>query len=166
MTNADEMVGLLRGLEFLSGFSEEDLGALARIAEVVEWPAGAVLFREGQKHPQIYLIVEGSVALEARVAPETTKRLQTVGRGELLGWSPLLDQREMTGTARALGPTRAVAIDGRQLGALCEHDPRLGYRVMRRTAQALARRLSATRLQLLDVYGHELPAFVAGGGVE
>jgi hypothetical protein len=39
--------------------------------------------------------------------------------------------------------------------SLCESDPRLGYELMRRTALALSKRLSAARLQLLDVFGAE-----------
>ena len=87
----------------------------------------------------------------------SSKRLQTVGSGELLGWSPILGLVEMTATARAFQPTQVVAIDTKQLNAICEHNPRFGLEFMRRTAQALAQRLSATRLQLLDVYNHELP---------
>jgi CRP-like cAMP-binding protein len=67
----------------------------------------------------------------------------------------------MTATARALAPTRLVALDASQVLALCHHDPAFGFTLMRRTAQALAARLSATRLQLLDVYRQELPV-VAG----
>ena len=62
-------------------------------------------------------------------------------------------------TARAIRPTRVVSINGNQLMALCEHNPRFGFEFMRRVVAALARRLNATRLQLLDVYSHELPAF-------
>ena len=91
-----------------------------------------------------------------------TKRLQTVGKGELLGWSPLLGQVEMTATARAMQPTRLVSIDATQLLALCEHNPRFGLEFMKRTAQALSKRLSATRLQLLDVYNDELPVTPTG----
>ena len=40
---------------------------------------------------------------------------------------------------------------------LCDHDPQFGYELMRRTALALAKRLSATRMQLVNVYGDQLP---------
>jgi len=52
--------------------------------------------------------------------------------------------------------TRAIAADGRQLLAICEQHPRFGYEFMKRAALALSRRLNATRLQLLDVYGGQM----------
>jgi CRP-like cAMP-binding protein len=62
----------------------------------------------------------------------------------------------MTASARALTDVTVAAIDARGLLALCDNDPRFGYHFMKRTVAALAARLQATRLQLLDVYRAEL----------
>jgi CRP-like cAMP-binding protein len=86
------------------------------------------------------------------------KRVLTIGPGELLGWSALLEQTRMTATARTLEITRVVEIDAAPLLMVCESDLEFGYEIMRRTMLALAKRLSATRMQLLDVYGAHLPA--------
>ena len=56
-----------------------------------------------------------------------------------------------------LDTTRVVEINIAQLLTICERDPQFGYELMRRTALALAKRLSATRMQLLNVYGPNLP---------
>jgi CRP/FNR family cyclic AMP-dependent transcriptional regulator len=157
-----DVVEALRGVQFLHDVDEEQLLSIAAIAALEEYPSGFVLFRAGQPHQNVYLVVRGIVALEVRVASQVIKRLQTVGEGELLGWSPMLGRSEMTATARTLKPTQVVAIDAPQLVAFCEHDPMFGFEIMRRTARALARRLNATHLQLLDVYSHEMPAVVAG----
>lgn len=162
MSHPDAVLDVLREVRFLEGIDADSLRRLATIAEIRAIPAGTVLFREGQSHPWIYLIAEGGVALEMRVTGEGQKRLQTVGDGELLGWSPLVGGAEMTATARAVRPTRAVAIDAAQLAALCEHNPQFGLVFLRRTAESLASRLSATRLQLMDVYRHELPVAPSG----
>jgi hypothetical protein len=50
-----------------------------------------------------------------------------------------------------------VEINGGQIVTLCEHNPRFGYIFMRRAALAISKRLSATRMQLLDVFGTEMP---------
>jgi CRP-like cAMP-binding protein len=92
-------------------------------------------------------------------------QFQTIGSGELLGWTPLLGPGPMTATARALTPTQLVVINAAQVLALCTHDPKFGYELLRRTARALARRLAATRLQLLDVYRDLLPVVGDEGGL-
>ena len=87
----------------------------------------------------------------------------TVGPGELLGWSPLLEQTRLTASARTMTPVEAIELQGGQLLALCHHDPRFGYVFMRRAALALAKRLNATRMQLLDVFGADMPLVHPGG---
>lgn len=156
-----ELLEILRGIRFLHDIDDAHLRLLVPITEVKQVPAGSTLFREGQDHSQIYLVIDGSIALDVRVSGQETKRLQTVGPGELLGWSPVLGQVEMTATARVLRPSRIVAIDAAQLLAICEHDPKFGFEFMRRTARALSKRLAATRLQLLDVYSSELPSIAS-----
>jgi CRP/FNR family transcriptional regulator, cyclic AMP receptor protein len=152
----------LAAAEFLHGLPAECLRQLASLARRVDIPPGGLVFREGDPANEAYLVVEGNVALDVCAPGVGCRRLMTVGPGELLGWSPLLVQSLFTATARALEPTRTLALDGPRLRALCEGDPRLGYEIMRRTAQALARRLSATRMQLLDVFAADVPELAEG----
>ena len=55
--------------------------------------------------------------------------------------------------ARATELTRAIGIDAACLRGKCDADPVLGYEMMRRFLPVVVKRLNATRLQLLDVYG-------------
>jgi CRP-like cAMP-binding protein len=81
----------------------------------------------------------------------------TVGPGELVGWSSHLGQSRYTARARTPQRAQLVKINVPQLMKICDHDPRFGYELMRRTALALAKRLNATRIQLMNVYGDQLP---------
>jgi len=151
-----EIFEQLKSLNFEPPVADEYLRLLASIAEIEEFPAGAFIFREGDAPTHLYLVLSGSVSLEFRVPGMPPKRIHTAGQAELLGWSPVLAQERMTATACTITPTKVVKLGGKQLLALCEHDPRFGFEFMRRTAFALARRLNATRLQMLDVYRDEL----------
>jgi CRP-like cAMP-binding protein len=153
----------LRGLRLFEGVAEEHLAALAAVAEVREVPAGAVVFREGESTPYVYAVVDGRIGLELRVAGRGSVLVHTVGAGELLGWSPLLQLGPMTATARAVTPCRLLALRAPQVLAVAEQSPRFGMELMRRAAVALAQRLNATRLHLLDVFKAELPLAPGGG---
>jgi CRP-like cAMP-binding protein len=100
----------------------------------------------------MFLVESGHVALDMHVPGRGPVRILTVGEGELLGWSALLQDGPMTCAATALESTRLIAIPGAGLAALCEANQEIGYRVMRQMARALAQRLVATRLQLLDLF--------------
>ncbi|HEV3446370.1 MAG TPA: cyclic nucleotide-binding domain-containing protein [Gemmataceae bacterium] len=146
------LIETLRGIAFLDGATQPDLERIAGVAQLEQYPIGSTLFRDNESLDCIFLIVAGSVALEIPGPDQAVKRTYTVGPGELLGWSPLLSKLPMTATARSLTLTRVVALNAGKVLALCEQDPRFGYAFMRRTAQALARRLDATRAQLVDQY--------------
>lgn len=157
----DELRQLLGELAFSAELPDKVLDELAACATVSDYPAGAVLFREGSANENLYLICEGAVALEMCVPARGCLRLLSLGPGDVLAWSALLGQQPMTATAVATEPTRVVAASGRKLLALCEADHEVGYALMRRMAAALARRLVATRLQLLDLFAAEAPAATA-----
>ena len=145
----------LRQIRCLQEIDEAFLGPVAALARLVEFPAGKVLYREGQPLTNIYLILSGSISIEICAAGVGCRRIMTVGPGDLLGVTPAVGQSLSTGTTRTLAPTQAIELNASQVLTLCEHNPRFGYEFMRQVALAIAQRLSATRLQLLDVFGGE-----------
>jgi CRP-like cAMP-binding protein len=151
------VVDFLRDNYFLAGMSESELQWIASVARLEKFAPEAVIFEEGEEEAGVFLVVEGSVSLEICVREHGPRRIQTVGPGELLGWSPLLGVGPMTATARALTPALLVGLDSTRLLELCRLDPKLGFTLMQQTARALANRLHATRLRFLDAYGHALP---------
>jgi CRP/FNR family transcriptional regulator, cyclic AMP receptor protein len=146
------LIETLRSIAFLDGATDDDLRQIASVAQLEQYPVGATLFRENESLNCVFLVVSGSVGLEIPGPGHGVKRTYAVGPGELLGWSPLLSKAPMTATARALAFTRVVSLNAQRILALCEQDPRFGFAFMRRTAQALAKRLDATRSQLIEEY--------------
>lgn len=149
-------------LEFLRGVKDEHVDELAKLGRFVDFPEGTIIFSECEPASECYLIVDGTVLLEICGAFGCTPIL-TVGEGELLGWSPVLGLERVTSNARTLTQTRAIEFSGRQILTLCEQHPKFGYQFMRCTALALSKRLTATRLQLLDLFGNEKPRQAEGG---
>jgi CRP-like cAMP-binding protein len=137
---------------FVVGLPPHILVEVAALAMRREFAAGAVIFREGADCDELLLIDSGLVALDVHVSGRGPVRILTLGQGDMLGWSPLLGTGRMTATATALEPTHAFAIAGLKIRSLCERNHEAGYRIMRQTATALAQRLTATRLQLLDLF--------------
>jgi CRP/FNR family cyclic AMP-dependent transcriptional regulator len=153
----------LRQLAFLAPATEEEIRQFAAIARSEGAPAGAVLFREGDRLRHFSIVVSGNVAIEIIGPDRRPRRIHTVGNGELLGWSPVLGSGAMTATARAITDVQLVSLDAAAVLGVCDEDPRFGYSFMKRIATAIAARLNSTRLQLLDVYGSEIPTVGSEG---
>jgi CRP/FNR family cyclic AMP-dependent transcriptional regulator len=137
-------------------FADLELGhanLLAGCASNVRFPAGTYILREGQEANEFFLIREGRVAIEIAAPQRKPIIVDTVGEGEILGWSWLLPPYLWKFQARAVEATRAIALDGACLRAKCESNHDLGYEVLKRFSTIMTRRLDATRIQLLDVYG-------------
>ncbi|MDE1889945.1 MAG: cyclic nucleotide-binding domain-containing protein [Planctomycetota bacterium] len=138
---------------FLKGLESNHLKILAGCASSVQFDAGQFILREGEDANNFYIIRHGKVAIELFAAERGAITIQTIGAGEILGWSWLIPPYQWRFDARAIEITRAIALDGKCLRTKCEQDHNLGYELLKRFAHVIALRLEATRLQLSDVYG-------------
>lgn len=145
---------LLREHPFLRGLEPEYLALLAGCAANVRFGEGSFLFREGGPADQCFLIREGKMALEIAAPGRGPIIVETLRAGEVAGFSWLLEPHQWEFDGRAVEPLRAIALDGICLRGKCADDPRLGFELMRLFARLAVRRLQATRLRLLDVYGN------------
>jgi CRP-like cAMP-binding protein len=126
---------------------------LVDISTVKSWENDATIFREGDQDDSLYLILDGQVALEVYVQGHGRITILTLGPAEIFGWSAVIPvEGTRTASARAMRTTKTIAFDSEALRKACDEDHDLGYQVYRRLTNVVAGRLSATRLQLLDMY--------------
>lgn len=149
----DDLSEILRQHPFLHELSDEHMKTLVGCASNVRFADGNVLVREGELANRFFLIRSGRVALEVDLPGRRGIRIQTVGPGEVLGWSWLIYPYRWHFSGVAVADTRAVALDGECLRRKCESDFEFGYDMLKRLAHVMERRLEATRLQLLDLHG-------------
>lgn len=144
---------LLAEHPFFRDLDETHRELIAGCGRNVKYNAGEYVFREGDVSDTFYLLRYGRVALEVHVPGRGPVVIETLGEGDVLSWSWLVPPRRKQFDARALTLVRAIAFDGGCILERCEEDPRLGYELLKRFLQLVGRRLQATRMQILDVYG-------------
>ena len=145
---------LLRDHPFLKDLDPEYVAVLTGCATNVRFREGSFLFREGDAARHCFLIREGKVALEVAAPGRGSIIIQTLADGDVAGFSWLLEPHQWQFDGRAVGPVRAIALDGVCLRGKCAADTRLGFELMQVVARLAVQRLQATRLRLLDVYGN------------
>ncbi len=149
----ENLTEILRQHPFLADLSDQHMQTLIGCASNVRFEDGEKLITEGQTADKFYLLRSGRVALEVDLDERGSMRIQSVGPGDVLGWSWLISPYRWHFTGVAVADVRAVALDGKCLRTKCETDHDFGYEMLKRLSQVMERRLEATRLQLLDVYG-------------
>ncbi len=143
---------ILAAHPFLKDLESRHLKILVGCASNVRFNPGQYLFHQGEEANQFYLIRHGKVAVEIPAAERGAIVVQTIGEGEVLGWSWLFPPHRWHFDARAVQLTRGIALDGKCLRMKSEEDHDLGYELLKRFSSVIVERLEATRLQLLDVY--------------
>jgi CRP-like cAMP-binding protein len=130
----DTKVEALKGAPLFEGLARKDLVALARVTEDLEVPEGTVLCKEGENGREFFVIVEGTVEIEAK-----GKRLASLGPGDFLGEIALLEQVPRMATATARTPVRMFVLTRESFKRLVQDNPTVERKILR----ALALRLLA-----------------------
>ena len=132
MARKDEKISLLKEVPLFWGCSEKELKHIAKVAEQVDLPAGAVLMREGEPGREMYIIADGN----AKVTVSGRKRA-TVGKGEVVGELALLDHGLRTATVTAEAPMSAFIVDARGFATVLNDAPSVAVKVARGLATRL-----------------------------
>jgi CRP-like cAMP-binding protein len=146
---------LERGLTtgwFLAGIPEPARRRLASIGGLTSVPRGATVIREGAAVDDLGVVVEGRLAVRLAVPGRGVVTVLTIEPGDWVGWSALVPPYRATSTIVALESTSIVTFPGWRLRAAMEDDPALAAALFRGVLEAVARRLAATRTQLLDLF--------------
>ncbi|MGW5861546.1 Crp/Fnr family transcriptional regulator [Streptomyces sp. NPDC055239] len=145
----------------MSALPAEHRNRLMRIARQVSFPAGSRIFEEGGHADRFWIIRTGSVVLDMHVPGRRSPAIETLGHGELLGWSWMFTPYVWQLGAVAQSPVRADEFDALAVRLMCEDDPALGTVVGQWVGRVLAHRLQAARTRLLDLYA----PYGSGSGV-
>ena len=141
---------ILKEHSFFKDLDPNHLDFIVGCASNVRFKEKEVILKEGTSADKFYLIRDGRVAIY--IAQPHPITIQTIKKGDILGWSWLIPPYSYRFSARAAEDTRAIALDGRCLRGKCEENNELGYALLKRLVSVFTQRLEATRLQLLDIY--------------
>ena len=125
---------------------------LTDCAVSVRFRSGEIILREGGHADRVYLIETGKVILESGKGHGKPVVVDTIGAGDLLGWSWMFPPYAWQFTARAVEPTRAIFFAGPVLREYCERDHSLGYELLNRLTAVMNRRMQNARRKMLDVH--------------
>jgi CRP/FNR family cyclic AMP-dependent transcriptional regulator len=140
---------------FLAGMSRPHLALLTDCAMAAHFKKGETILREGEFADRFYLIESGRVMLESDASFIEPLSVETIGPGDLLGWSWMFPPYVWHFTARALEPIEAIFFYGSILREYCEKDHSLGYELFKRMSAVMIRRLQTARKRMLSIHARD-----------
>ena len=142
---------ILRRNPFFALLTDDQLKAIAMIAEEKTYPKESLLVKENTPATKLILLLEGDVDLVYSGGGEgaiSNALVGSIAPGEMLAVSSLIEPYIYISSARATLPAKGVEIDGAAVRALMQVDKLLGYALMRNVATAVLERLKYTQVEL------------------
>ena len=132
-----ELSQLIRRVPVLSRLKEEDLGCLGTV-ELLEAPAGTVLFEQGKSTPSFCMILEGEIRT-TRMEPNGIETpIAIFHDGDTFGEAPLLIGAKMSGVqCIAAAPVRMLRVDVEGFWKLMATCPVVRQGIMDNAAQRI-----------------------------
>jgi CRP/FNR family transcriptional regulator, cyclic AMP receptor protein len=140
----------LEAQPFFRGMTERQLELLAKESMPAEFKAGEWIFNEGGVANRFYIVLGGRVELESSVMEGEAVHIQTLGKGDVLGWSWLFPPYYWHFDARAVTPVKAIFFYATRLRELCDENHDFGYALMTRVSEIVIKRLQAARRELTE----------------
>ena len=143
---------LIRNHPVFNTLTPEHIKLIVGCASNVVYKPGVHVFKEGDEANTFFLVRQGRIFVETYTERGDAIGIQSVGDGEVLGWSWLIPPYKWHFDARVVEQSRLIAVNGECLRGKFENDHNLGYSMMTKFMEIMTHRLESTRLQLLDIY--------------
>ena len=142
---------LLRRYPFFALLNDDQLKAVAMLAEEKTFPKDTILLKENTPATKLMLLLEGDVDLIFSGGGEgavVNALVGSIAPGEVMGVSSLIEPFTYISSVKATVPVKLIEIDGVALRDLMARDTKLGYALMCNTASAVLERLKYTQVEL------------------
>ncbi|MGR3867448.1 Crp/Fnr family transcriptional regulator [Streptomyces graminifolii] len=124
---------------------------LLRFGREVRFPPDTRLFEEGGHADRFWIIQHGTVALDMQVPYRRPPVVETLGVGDLVGWSWLYESYAWQLGAGTVTQVQAHEFDAVGVRLLCLDDAEFGRTVEHWVGRVLAHRLTAARALLVSL---------------
>jgi len=133
-------IDLLQKVQILADIPERALATIAAQAEVIDFPPGHYIVRQGQVGTGFYIVARGRVSV---IRGTTT--MTHLGPGEFFGELSVLDQQPRTAHVVADEPTTCLAIASWNFTKILEQYPKITLSILREVARRLKSAIDSPR---------------------
>jgi CRP-like cAMP-binding protein len=132
----NEKIELLKGVSLFERCSKKELAEIALIADEINFDAGKVLIREGERGREFFVVLDGKVEVS-----RDGKNLRSIGPSDFFGEIALVSRVPRTATVTTATPVRALVVTDRDFRHLLENAPEIQRKVLEALADRLAEQL-------------------------
>ncbi len=156
---------LIEKLEIFKTLNSKELKVISQICSIEEYQKDDRLFAEGTKAADMWIIVDGEVALrfDTPDAKPTTKdstlssHRKDIPESQVLGWSCFVPPYKLRLSAYCVSrKCKVIKIGSTPLNKAMETDTQLGYKIMRYMVQVVGYRFMQFQEEVARVSGIDM----------
>ena len=137
--NASEIAARLKEARLFRVLPKRIRDGLANGSGVMTFGADSIVLYRGDSAENVYLILEGSVAVESMSSHGRSLSISSLHVGEVFGEMAVLDGRDRSANIRTLEPTSLLLIHKARFQALLQDSPAFANEVILDLVQRLRR---------------------------
>ncbi|MBT8357720.1 MAG: cyclic nucleotide-binding domain-containing protein [Desulfobacterales bacterium] len=127
----------LRKISILQGLSVSELAAVASVTEMVAYPIGETVIKEGDSGDTMYLIIKGEVAVIQTQGVSSEIEVDQIGEGDYFGEMALLDDIARSATIRTKQESHLLVLHKLEFTEIVREYPQIALQI----SKELSRRL-------------------------
>jgi sigma-B regulation protein RsbU (phosphoserine phosphatase) len=144
-------VALLSRVPLFATLPHAELAILASTLDHITYPAGTILFHEGDHGERFYIVLEGRIAIAKALGSDDERLVALRGPGEFVGEMSLLSQDGLrTASARVTEDVLVLELTRAQFDSLLHRHPTLAYEMLRVLSERLRHSHDAAIRDLLE----------------
>ncbi len=127
----------LRKIRIFQGLSVSELAAVASVTEMVVYPTGEIVIKEGDSGDTMYLIIKGEVAVLETQGVNNEIEIDRIGAGDYFGEMALLDDIARSATIRTRQESHMLVLHKLEFTEIVREYPQIALQI----SKELSRRL-------------------------
>ncbi len=160
MDNFEDVLPKLVKIQLFSDFKTDDendcriLRSVYDSMTIESYQKGDVIIEEGKIGDDFYILYSGKVHISRKTpaGDEIALADLTSEMNIFFGETALISDDPRTATVRALTDCRCIALSSTKFLAVCDKEPLLGYRVLLKLAQRMAKTIRDTNSDKATLY--------------
>ncbi len=144
-------VEILRKIDMLSPLSGEEIDQIYSRMRTIVIEKGEALFHEGDNGDEMYIVVEGKVAISVNTPDGSKVEIAVITEGNFFGEMTIFENVPRSATCATKEKTRLLAFGKADFFDLMENYPATAIKIMHRMLTTTAKRLQNTGAFLSDM---------------
>ena len=146
----------LAQLPIFNAFNEKQIQQIEPLMVFCSFPADMVLFEQGDRADNFYILIAGEVALHFKPYDGPSLVMSKITSGDVFGWSAALGRDKYSAAAVTASETQAIKIKASDLKKLCAKDPIVGALFLDRLVGVISERLQISHQDFLNLFSYRI----------